>query len=193
MASDKPGFLEELKRRHVWRVAYAIAAWLLVQVATQVFPFFNIPNWAVRLVVILLAIGFVVAVVFAWVYELTPEGIRRTAPADSPEARGTHDAHAVGRKLNTVIITVLVLAVALLGWRLLVLRAPAPTVAKAAAAAPKPARASSVAGAALAVANAAPLPASTAAIPEKSVAVLPFSNESGKSDEQFSPTVCPKT
>src|SRR6185312_7569999 len=86
--ADGGGFFEELKRRHVWRVAiaYAVVAWLLVQVATQVFPFFNIPDWTVRLVVILIAIGFPIAVIFAWVYELTPEGIRRTAPADSPEA-----------------------------------------------------------------------------------------------------------
>src|SRR5579883_2512549 len=79
VASGKPGFFEELKRRHVWRIAvgYAIAAWLLVQIATQVFPFFNIPNWSVRLVVVVLAIGFPAAVICAWVYEITPEEIGR--------------------------------------------------------------------------------------------------------------------
>ncbi|MGH8191480.1 MAG: hypothetical protein ACREP2_08540, partial [Rhodanobacteraceae bacterium] len=119
MASDEPGFLEELKRRHVWRlaIAYAVAGWLLVQVATHVFRFFNIPNWAVRLVVILIAIGFPVAEVLAWIFELTPEGIRRTAPADSPEARLEPEHRSVGQKLNVVIVVVLVLAVALLGWR----------------------------------------------------------------------------
>jgi TolB-like protein len=132
VAPDKPGFFEELKRRHVWRIAvgYAIAAWLLVQVATQVFPFFNIPNWSVRLVVVVLAIGFPVAVVMAWVYEITPEGVRRTEPADSPAARPDYASRQIGRKLNTVITATLVVAVALLGWRLLVLRhagsAPAP-------------------------------------------------------------------
>ena len=67
MTSDKPGFFEELQRRHVWRIAiaYAVAGWLLVQVATQVFPFFNIPNWAVRLVVLLIVIGFPIVVAFA--------------------------------------------------------------------------------------------------------------------------------
>ena len=122
--TGKRGFLEELKRRHVWRVAiaYAVAAWLLVQVATQVFPFFDIPNWAVRLVVILLAIGFVVAVVFAWVFELTPEGIRRTAASDSPEARSERAHRDIGRKLNALIIAVLVIAVALMGWRMLAMR-----------------------------------------------------------------------
>jgi hypothetical protein len=116
VVSDKPGFLEELKRRHVWRVAiaYAIAGWLIVQVATQVFPFFNIPNWTVRLVVLLIVIGFPIVVAFAWVYELTPDGIRRTAPADSPDARQGTEHRQIGRKLNSVIISVLVLAVALL-------------------------------------------------------------------------------
>ena len=124
MAPDKPGFFEELKRRHVWRIAvgYAVAAWLLVQIATQVFPFFNIPNWSVRLIVVVLAIGFPVAVVLAWVYEITPEGVRRTEPADSPAARPDYASRQIGRKLNAVIIAVLVLAVALLGWRLMVVR-----------------------------------------------------------------------
>lgn len=194
MASDQSGFFEELKRRHVVRVAiaYAVAGWLLVQVATQVFPFFNVPNWAVRLVVILLAIGFPVALAFAWIYELTPEGIRRTEAADSPGARSEHASRQIGRKLNTLIIAVLVLAVALLGWRLLVLRrAPVPAVANAAASSARPAAATAAsvlatrAAPAPANANASPLPASTASIPEKSVAVLPFANESGKQDEQF--------
>src|SRR5881398_469712 len=73
-------FFAELKRRKVHRVAiaYAVAAWLLIQIATQVFPFFEIPNWAVRLVVVLVIIGFPLAVVLAWAVELTPEGIKRT-------------------------------------------------------------------------------------------------------------------
>ena len=77
-------FFAELKRRKVHRVAlaYAVAAWLLIQVATQVFPFFEIPNWAVRLVVLLLIIGFPVALVLAWAFEITPEGIKRTEDVD---------------------------------------------------------------------------------------------------------------
>jgi TolB-like protein/Tfp pilus assembly protein PilF len=124
VAPEKPGFFEELKRRHVWRVAvaYAVAGWLLVQVATQVFPIFHMPDWTAQLVVLLLVLGFPVAVIFAWVFEITPEGIRRTEPAGSPEARPEFASRQIGRKLNTVIITVLVLAVAVLGWRLLVLR-----------------------------------------------------------------------
>jgi TolB-like protein len=77
-------FFTELKRRNVYKVAiaYAVVAWLLVQVATQVFPFFEIPNWAVRLVVLLLIIGFPVALIIAWAFELTPEGLKRTDVAD---------------------------------------------------------------------------------------------------------------
>jgi TolB-like protein len=73
-------FFSELKRRNVYKVAvaYAIVGWLLVQIATQVFPFFEIPNWAVRLVVLLLIIGFPVALIIAWAFEITPEGIKRT-------------------------------------------------------------------------------------------------------------------
>src|SRR6266478_8263293 len=71
-------FFAELKRRNVYKVAvaYAIVAWLLIQVATQVFPFFEIPNWAVRLVVLLLILGFPVAVILSWAFEITPEGIK---------------------------------------------------------------------------------------------------------------------
>jgi TolB-like protein len=73
-------FFAELKRRNVYKVAiaYAVVVLLLIQVATQVFPFFEIPNWGVRLVVLLLIIGFPVALILAWAFELTPEGIKRT-------------------------------------------------------------------------------------------------------------------
>ena len=90
--SDKPSFLTELKRRNVYKVAiaYAVVAWLLIQIATQVFPFFEIPNWAIRLVVLLLILGFPVALILAWAFELTPEGIKRAddvAPNDSSTPR----------------------------------------------------------------------------------------------------------
>src|SRR5260370_41961955 len=78
-------FFAELKRRNVYKVAvaYAIAGWLLVQVATQVFPFLEIPTWIVRLVIVLVAAGFPVALVIAWAFELTPEGIKRTQDVDA--------------------------------------------------------------------------------------------------------------
>ncbi|HXQ02581.1 MAG TPA: hypothetical protein VN801_06390, partial [Candidatus Udaeobacter sp.] len=74
-------FFAELQRRHVYRVAiaYAVVAWLLVQVATQVFPFFEIPTWIVRLVVFLTVLGFPVALVVAWAFEMTPEGLKSAA------------------------------------------------------------------------------------------------------------------
>jgi TolB-like protein len=78
-------FLAELKRRHVYRVAiaYGVVAWLLIQVATQVFPFFEIPNWVVRLVVMVTLLGFPIALIIAWAFEMTPEGLKR-ADAVSP-------------------------------------------------------------------------------------------------------------
>jgi hypothetical protein len=82
-------FFAELKRRNVYKVAiaYAVVAWLLMQVASQIFPFFEIPNWAVRLVVLLLIIGFPVALILAWAFELTPQGIKRTELADAEPAK----------------------------------------------------------------------------------------------------------
>jgi TolB-like protein len=77
-------FFAELKRRNVYKVAiaYAVVAWLLMQIATQIFPFLEIPNWAIRLVIMLIVIGFPIALVIAWAFELTPEGLKRTEFAD---------------------------------------------------------------------------------------------------------------
>ena len=78
-------FFAEVKRRNVYKVAiaYGAVAWLLTEVATQVFPFFEIPNWVVRLVVLVIIAGFPIAVVIAWAFELTPEGLKRTEIADA--------------------------------------------------------------------------------------------------------------
>ena len=82
-------FFAELKRRNVYKVAvaYGFVAWLLMQVASQIFPFFDIPNWVVRLVVLLLVIGFPIALIIAWAFEVTPEGIKRTEAADAAGQR----------------------------------------------------------------------------------------------------------
>src|SRR5206468_12025227 len=82
-------FFGELKRRNVYKVgvAYGVVAWLLMQVASQIFPFFEIPSWAVRLVVLLLIIGFPIALIIAWAFEVTPEGIKRTEVADAAGQR----------------------------------------------------------------------------------------------------------
>jgi serine/threonine-protein kinase len=81
---SESNFFAELKRRNVYKVAvaYAVVGWLLVQVATQVFPFFEIPNWTVRLVVLAIVIGFPIALIVAWAFELTPEGLKRTEDVD---------------------------------------------------------------------------------------------------------------
>src|SRR3954449_9356552 len=92
----------ELKRRNVYKVAvaYGVVAWLLIQVATQVFPFFEIPNWAVRLVVLLLILGFPVALILSWTFEITPEGIKRESEI-GPDKSITHHT---GRKIIAVTI-----------------------------------------------------------------------------------------
>jgi len=105
-------FFAELKRRNVYKVAiaYAVVAWLLMQVASQIFPFFEIPNWAVRLVVLLLVIGFPVAVILAWAFELTPEGIKRAEDVDPSKSV----RRKTGRKLDFFIIAVLLLVIGFL-------------------------------------------------------------------------------
>src|SRR5438874_9076514 len=103
-------FLSELKRRNVYKVAvaYAVVGWLLVQVATQVFPFFEIPNWAVRLVVLAIVTGFPIALVIAWAFELTPQGLKRTEDVDLA-TQGSRKSHAwiyvviVGALLSIVL------------------------------------------------------------------------------------------
>jgi TolB-like protein len=79
----KVRFLRELRRRHVFRVAagYAVVGWLLIQIATQVFPFFDLPNWSVRLIVLIVLVGFPIALVLAWAFDATRQGIVRTPDA----------------------------------------------------------------------------------------------------------------
>jgi Predicted integral membrane protein len=107
-------FLTELKRRNVYRaaVAYGVVAWFLTQLTTQVFPFFEIPNSAVRFVVIALAVGFPIAMFLSWLYELTPEGIVRTEDLDPAQARSVQ--RASGRILDFIIIGVLLLVIAMM-------------------------------------------------------------------------------
>src|SRR6266481_5184547 len=107
-------FLTELKRRNVYRaaVAYGVVAWFLTQLTTQVFPFFEIPNSAVRFVIIALAVGFPIAMLLSWLYEFTPEGIVRTEDLDPVQAISVE--RATGRILDFIIIGVLLLAIAML-------------------------------------------------------------------------------
>ena len=155
---NSKNFLSELKRRNVYKVAvaYVVVAWLLIQVATQVFPFFEIPNWAVRLVVLLLTLGFPAALIFSWVFEITPEGIKR----ESEVAPDKSITRWTGRKIAGVTIIVAVLAGGLMLVHLL--RPIASTKARP--------------GTDTAATN----------IPQKSIAVLPFENLSDdKSNAYF--------
>jgi TolB-like protein/tetratricopeptide (TPR) repeat protein len=81
-------FFAELKRRNVYKVAvaYIVAGWALSQGIAQVFPIFDIPNWVIRLIVLLIIIGLPIALVLAWSFEITPEGIKRTEDVDLAEA-----------------------------------------------------------------------------------------------------------
>jgi len=146
----------ELKRRNVLRAAafYAASAWLLVQVATQVFPFFHIAEWVVRWVVVAACLGFPFAMIFSWVYEWTPYGLQRESeiiPNESITRR-------TGRKLDRWIIVILAAAVVLLLANQFVLHRDGN----------KPAATAGVA----------------TPIPTKSIAVLPFSDLSSKHDQE---------
>ena len=139
-------FFAELKRRNVYRAAvlYGMVSWLLTQIATQVFPFFEIPNSTVRFVVIALAAGFPIAMLVAWLYELTPEGFVRTEDVDLTTRKG------MARKWDFVIIGALLLVIVMLIYQRLPFRAE-----------------------------------SGEAIPEKSIAVLPFANFSDDKENAF--------
>ena len=141
-------FFAELKRRNVYKVAiaYAVVAWLLVQIATQVFPFFEIPNWAVRLVVLLSALGFPVALILAWAFDLTPEGIRRTEHVDVTPGQ---------RSGNRTWIYIVVLAAAFSVGLFFLGR------------------------------HSARGPAARDGASEKSIAVLPFANQSGDPAQEY--------
>ena len=108
-------FFTELKRRHVFRIgiAYLVVAWLLTQVVGVIGPMFGLPSWFPRGVVILLAVGFPVALIVAWAFELTPEGVKRTDELDEAVPKR---AVSTGRKLDFVIIGALIMALGYFAW-----------------------------------------------------------------------------
>jgi TolB-like protein len=108
------GFFGELKRRNVVRVgiAYVVAAWLVIQVAETLLPAFGAPEWVFRSLVILIALGFPFALLFAWAFEVTPAGIKKTVTVD----RSASLTHSTGRKLDFVIIATLVVALGYFLW-----------------------------------------------------------------------------
>ena len=101
-------FVAELKRRNVIRMAglYLVGAWLLTQVASTLLPASDAPSWALRGLIITLALGFIPAVIFSWVFELTPQGLKR----DEDVAPEQSIAPQTGRRMDRMIIVVLVLA-----------------------------------------------------------------------------------
>ena len=106
--------IQELKRRNVIRVAiaYAVSAWLLIQVADALFPMLRLPEWAATFVAVLLLIGFPIALIFAWAFELTPEGIK----LEKHVVRDDSVTHVTGRKLDFVIIAMLAVALGYFGY-----------------------------------------------------------------------------
>jgi TolB-like protein/lipopolysaccharide biosynthesis regulator YciM len=167
--SAKPSFFAELKRRNVYKVAvaYAVVSWLLIQIATQVFPFFEIPNWAVRLVVLLLVLGFPVALMLSWAFEITPEGIKRESEITADKSI----THHTGRKLVGLTIVVGILAAGLFVFHYLRPNAHSPVQGGAPATPDN--------GSATRTGLALHGESSTGAqpsIPGKSIAVLPFEN-----------------
>jgi TolB-like protein len=159
-------FIAELRRRNVIRMAglYLVGAWLLVQVAGTVLPWFNVSASMLRGLVVLLVLGFVPALVFAWVFELTPEGLKRDAEVPPEASIAPHTA----RRMDRMIIAVLLVALAYFGVDKFVL-APKRDAARAAAAqtgTPAPASA----------------PVKRAA---RSIAVLPFVNMSADKENEF--------
>src|SRR4051794_14580812 len=162
--SNMASFLAELKRRNVYKVAvaYAVVAWLLIQAASILFPTFEAPAWVMKVVVAVVLLGFPTALILAWAFELTPEGIKRAedvGPADSITPR-------TGRKIVGLTVALAAIAAGLLAFQYLRVK-PAATAAPTAI----------VASVALA---AAPVP-----IAAKSIAVLPFENLSSDKENAF--------
>lgn len=152
-------FLGELQRRNVYRVAvaYAVVGWVLIQIITQVFPFFEIPSWTIRVVILLLVLGFPVALILAWAFEITPEGIKRTENVPVHQSIRRH----TGRKLFAFASVVAAIALGLLLIQF----------ARHTSTGPKQEPALSV--------------APTQSISEKSIAVLPFSNLSAEEENVY--------
>ena len=104
------GIISELRRRNVFRVAiaYVVVTWLLLQVVDILVPLLTLPEWVGRLILLLLLVGFPIALLFAWAFELTPEGVKLEKNVD----RSASITHVTGRKLDRTIIGVLVVALA---------------------------------------------------------------------------------
>ena len=160
--------LAELKRRNVIRMAglYFVGAWLLVQVAGTVLPWFAVSASVLRGLVLVLVIGFVPALVFAWVFELTPEGIRRDAEVTPEQSIAPQTA----QRMNRLIVALLLLAVTYFGFDKFVL-------------APK--REAALVATTAQVVKAETLASAEATVDDKSIAVLPFVDMSQEKDQEY--------
>jgi TolB-like protein/Flp pilus assembly protein TadD len=163
--------LRELKRRHVVRVAvaYAAAGWVVLQLAGFILPTFGAPPWVLKVLVAIVALLFPIALVMAWAFEITPEGVRRTVPEGAAAARAPEAARRVGRSLNNAIIASLALAVLVLAWRQFGPGRPA----------------ASAGGSSGPSAGQSPGVPAVDSIPARSVAVLPFESLSGDSSNAY--------
>ena len=161
-------FVSELKRRNVIRMAglYLVGAWLATQVATTLLPVFGAPAWVMKTSVAILALGFIPAMIFAWVFELTPDGLKR----DGDVTPGQSIAPRTGQRMNRLIVALLLLAVVYFGFDKFVL-APKREVALVAS--------TSQAAKADAVAS------TKVADNRASIAVLPFVNMSTDAENGF--------
>jgi TolB-like protein/tetratricopeptide (TPR) repeat protein len=156
--------IAELKRRNVVRVAvlYGLAAWLILQVADVLVPALGLPGWVMRLVALLLILGFPLVLIFSWVYELTPEGLKKQLEVD----RNQSITHETGRKINYLIGALAVLAIVVVAVERFIPRAaPVPAATDGAPGAPP-----------------ADKPGQAAA---KSIAVLPFTNLTGNAGQEI--------
>jgi len=155
----------ELKRRNVFRIgaAYVVAAWLLIQVAETIFPLFGFGDTPARLVVIVLSIGFIPSLIFSWVFEITPEGLKKDADVDREESIN----QTTGKKLDRIILVVLALALGYFAFDKFVL---------------DPVEDEQIAQSARREGRTAALNESYG---DKSIAVLPFDNRSDREEDQF--------
>src|ERR1043166_678930 len=121
--NEKPSFFTELKRRNVYKVAvaYAVIAWLLIQGASILFPTFEAPAWVMKGFVVIVAAGFVVALIIAWAFEMTPEGMKR------PEDVGPNEKipQWSPRKFAALMIVLVIAAASLLGYQVFRTKSPA--------------------------------------------------------------------
>ena len=158
----------ELKRRNVFRVGifYAIVAWLLLQVSDIVVPAMGIPDWGLRFIMLLLGLGFPIALIFAWAFEITPEGIKLEKDVDRSQSTTSH----TGRKLDFIIIGVLVIAVGGLVADRFIFRTTDN--------APDQASSSDRGGV-----DSSPAAAAPASVDRRSIAVIPFDNRSADEED----------